>query len=145
MCRTKKLSFKENWCGRFWTVCERFHDLQQGPSNLSNRSCPVTWFMCQRTPTTHVYMDHSSPISFLPALVRGAAPSVECGYRQRYIVWAWLFCLVVGHWKMGLAQLIFHKCLKPSLGTSYHKPGKTQLLAAWYWKNFRQISKSPQS
>lgn len=69
--------------------------------------------------TTHVsdsflhtaYVDHSSLIHFLLAQVRGAVPSVKCGYKQQLTECALLFlCLLVAHWKMGLAQLIPHKC-----------------------------------
>lgn len=33
-------------------------------------------------------------------------------------------CLLVGHWKMGLAQFIPHKCLMPSLGTGISRVQK---------------------
>lgn len=65
------------------------------------------------------------PTPFLLAQVRGAVPSVKRGYEQQFTECALLFlCLLVGHWKMGLAQFIPHKCLMPSLGTEISQAQK---------------------
>lgn len=45
----------------------------------------------QEASFTHAFMDHSSRIPFLLALVRGAVLSVKCGYRQQFTEYASLF------------------------------------------------------
>lgn len=92
---------------------------------------------CQTGSFLHTaYVDHSSLIRFLLKPVRGAVPSVKCGYKQQFTECALLFFCVcwwhIGKWVWHSSSLTNAEC--HPWGQEYHKPRKTQLLAAWYWK-----------